>query len=162
MSCVWKRWKALRRLGADAVAARRAVRELDVRSRECDAFRGDLVQRRRGVGGGLARDGVRTHRRPHVILRPIKCALAGVLSVLSAMESKSTNGTMLMQELRSLGFKGLCVTKTADAEMAAGPFLEAGFDCVLPKNGDLAQQLSDAWHQLRCSPPAPSESTSED
>ena len=70
-------------------------------------------------------------------------------SVLSATESKYTDGTTLMQELRSLGFKGLCVTKTADAEMAAGPLLEAGFDCVLPKNGDLAQQLSDAWHQLR-------------
>jgi len=74
-------------------------------------------------------------------------------SALDAEERLTTTGTVLMQQLKRQGFTGLCVSKTADdSEDDVNGLLKAGFDIVLPKQGDFATQLSDGWHNHFCSP----------
>ncbi|KAK3234970.1 hypothetical protein CYMTET_54801 [Cymbomonas tetramitiformis] len=65
--------------------------------------------------------------------------------VLTRAECASVNGVTLLAELKQMGFKGFCATRTSHAEGNEKAYQESGFDAVLPKKGSLKQQLVENW-----------------
>ncbi|KAK3283463.1 hypothetical protein CYMTET_8839 [Cymbomonas tetramitiformis] len=56
------------------------------------------------------------------------------------------HGTVVMRELVSRGFRGICITRTADdSEKMRSTYLESGFDFVLSKREAFHTQLPRVW-----------------
>ncbi|KAK3249732.1 hypothetical protein CYMTET_40855 [Cymbomonas tetramitiformis] len=72
--------------------------------------------------------------------------------VIPTEEHATMYGTVILQQLISIGYTGICVTRTAyesSGDAKAG-YLKCGFDAVLSKQGALQAQLAETWHTMDC------------
>lgn len=63
-------------------------------------------------------------------------------------ESEAVNGISIMQELRSMGFKGMIIMRSGDAEdEKLQRYVQAGFDAVIGKDADCAERICAEWYK---------------